>query len=261
MSRYLGRVLARSAGRPLGQIQATPPMRWPGAGGDPDGATDRAADGAPETGGSDRADTTRPATGESIPAGRDDPGRGSDPADRGERRPSDAGSIEARPRGRSAGDSPPSDERVRIVRVGGDPPRPSPTTPPPPEPSPSPEPRVEPPGRARWTGADEHVPRPSVVAERPVAPAVPSSTEPRSAPSRTTRPPEPGAIVVAAPHSHPATPREPTRPEVVIGRVSVVVETSRPAAPAPQPTVRAAPAARPGDDGPGLASRFGLGQL
>ena len=171
--------------------------------------------------------------------------------------------LEPRPSGRSAADPSPDRERVRVVRVGGDAGGPAPAAPRgQPDPAPSPEAAIETPRRASRTGTIDREPGPAAGPAREATPAAPDRLDTRPAADRSRSTPGPGAIVVAAPHSHPGPDREPTRPEIVIGRVSVIVEAPRPAAPPPQLVVRtAAPASRTADEGPGLAHRFGLGQL
>ncbi len=70
-----------------------------------------------------------------------------------------------------------------------------------------------------------------------------------------------GIVLMPPPTRVSPTPSAPA--EIVIGRISVVVESARPPAPAPRPPSRpAAPASsRPADDGLQIARRFGIGQL
>jgi hypothetical protein len=277
MSRYLGRVLARSSGRPLGQMQAAPPMRWPGAGGDPGGAPDGAEEAAPGSDSPDRATPPPETAGASSARRRDGPDR--DPSV-SELRPvgsrSDAGPIEGQPSARGRSDQPGGRERVRVVRVGRDA---APTTsgaPPRPPDAIAPRsaaadaPRTSPPGtrpepadsKGRSRARSEERPDAPVISPPPAPPAIPSPPDDRPASSQTSRGQEPATLVIAAPHDHAVQPHEQARPEVVIGRVSVVVEAPRlPPPAAPAAPRAAAPASRTADDGPGLAHRFGLGQL
>ena len=261
MSRYLGRVLARSTGRPLGQIQAAPALRWPGAGGDLEGTMDRGADAAPESSGPGRA-ASGLENSEPSPPGHGDPGRGPEWVESSKRRPSDPGLDETRPGSRGGDEPRPTGERVRIVRVGGDTARPThaeePRRPDPPTPA---GPSVEPPARARRTESDKGETRPSGAAGVRGSPAVAVPSDTRSASGRTSQTPVQTTALVTPSPSHPA-PREPSRTNVVIGRVSVIVEAPPQTAPTAPTIVRvSAPAARPTEDGPGLANRFGLGQL
>jgi hypothetical protein len=69
----------------------------------------------------------------------------------------------------------------------------------------------------------------------------------------------------AAPIQHAASPPSPAaaRPEIVIGRISVVVDGARPPAVAPRTIVRVTAAASAADETGGSQrfGRFGLGQL
>jgi len=71
-------------------------------------------------------------------------------------------------------------------------------------------------------------------------------------------------VVAAPPAEHAASPRPSaaSRPEIVIGRISVVVESVRPTAAATRTVVRHVTATpRNADESSGLSHRFGLGQL
>jgi len=109
----------------------------------------------------------------------------------------------------------------------------------------------------------------SVASERraePSAVLMPPPLVPRREPAAATDPVRPrhDAPAAAPPAEHAASPRPSAalRPEVVIGRISVVVESARPTAAATRTVVRHVTATpRNADESSGLSHRFGLGQL
>jgi hypothetical protein len=83
------------------------------------------------------------------------------------------------------------------------------------------------------------------------------------APAAGGDPRRPTLVVAAPPAEHAAPlPPVPPRPEIVIGRISVVVESARPPTASPRAVVRhVAATPRNVDESSGLSHRFGLGQL
>jgi hypothetical protein len=96
--------------------------------------------------------------------------------------------------------------------------------------------------------------------ERRLAMPLPGAAERiQSEPDARTQSREPASQRLEPPVSAPSAPAASPAPQITIGRVSVVVEAPRPAAP---PTAaRRVRATRPSDDAPAPSGRFGLGQL
>jgi hypothetical protein len=282
VSRYLRRVLARTTGQPLGALQPSRPQRWSGAAADPFAAADAAAadPGAP------------PAAGFASPgAGRDADGDRPAPfaaptAIASGAVQDGAGGLDARSRPRRIVDralgaerstlAAPVEHRVargdRPVPASGDPAAPAPT---PASASPaagSPAsgsrasaPLASPTGPRRPGAVDgAHRDERSPIA---MPPPVTPRHEPAAAagPRRDDAAADRPASVIAAPIPRaPAAPVAASRPEIVIGRISVIVESARPPAAAPRTIVRrvtAAAGAADSDAPPQRFGRFGLGQL
>jgi len=260
VSRYLRRVLARTAGQAPGALRPAQPLRWSSQVADPFAAAELAA--------STAAEPVAPAAetgpeGAGVRARRlDERGLRSDPdlppsvpAPRlGRRvraavRDPDEGLAEA---ARAA--------RAPVAATGV-------ATPPgatlaPPGAAPSPAPAA--PAEARSEPSRIAMPTPPPRRREPVAS---DATAPRAHDAAPSAAAVPGPTVVVAvppppPVSSAAAPAE-RRPEIVIGRISVVVESARQPAP-PRTVVRTVTATPRGEDGgasaPGFG-RFGLGQL
>jgi hypothetical protein len=270
VSRFLGRVLARTVGRAPGSLQAPRPQRRSAQAGDPFAAHD-AADAPyparPE--GAAAVDPVREVVRERI----------APPAVAGVER---AGVLEplALPRrmlGRFAGRLPGGTETTPLRRPEREAARAHPEAAPatvPAMPRAPTSPAVVPPTGAPVLARAELPPaaarahgdeRTVIAMPPPVAPRrdpvtvgalrdAPSSGELRSA-SALAIPPAVAAPVAVAPVAA-------TRPEIVIGRISVVVESPRPPAAAPRTVVRRVTTSAADGDGPAQRfGRFGLGQL
>jgi hypothetical protein len=292
MSRYLRRVLARTTGQPLGSLQAARPLRWSNSSVDALSAADRTAE--PTVAQVDRATATSgprssPSAARSTPGGSvvEDGGmpevrdRARSAAESARPAPLHAPPVErsvrsARPERHARFAYPaPSDDRepeassaATAARMPAAPGARDPATA---KVAVSVPPLVSvaapPPASSRPRdvfGRDE----PS-----PLAMPLPPGTPRRDPTTAIARPAlhdlpvggsaRPGAPSIAAPPSQPVAPQPaPPRAEVVIGRISVVVESARPPAAATRTIVRHATAA-PADDGAGPMrfGRFGMGQL
>lgn len=293
MSRYLQRVLGRTAGQPLGSLRVAQPRRWSSQPTDPFAAADPAAAASPGAplgtaapGRSPELDA-RP----SLAPSRSRPGagvveeggaalgarrsrRGVDPAD------ASAGPLLAAPVGRrgarierhepgtsatAASSSAPGPVVGRHDPAAGPPGAiavPSAPGQPPAMPGPTPH---------AASAASERRDEPSRIV-MPLPPA------PRRDPAAATEPlrslrdepatggaPRGASFAIAAPpsrHAAPPQPQAPARPEIVIGRISVLVESARPPVAAPRTVVRqvtATPGNADAGGGFGRFGRFGLG--
>jgi hypothetical protein len=83
---------------------------------------------------------------------------------------------------------------------------------------------------------------------------------PRDAPAAGGEPRAASSAVAAPPigYAAPPPPFAPSRPEIVIGRISVLVESTRPPGPAPRTVVRHVPVT-PGNADEGGGPAYGLG--
>lgn len=293
MSRYLRRVLARTTGQVPGALQVARPHRWSSqaadpfaaAGADVPGGADRAATrietGAPSSGGGERSAPFAAASW--IASGAVDDGAGAlDVRSRPRRildrtaRPDDGGIAPPERRGvrregqLSAGE--PSGSQRTPAAASGSPAGTHPSS-------------ATTPGHTAPPLALPAISRPgSTAAERRTEPsrvAMPLPMAPRRDPASAAAAPVEargqaiavGGLRISAPaaaplqqiqHAAPSGSPAASRPEIVIGRISVVVDGARPPAAAPRTIVRRVTAAASAADDAGGShrfGRFGLGQL
>lgn len=105
---------------------------------------------------------------------------------------------------------------------------------------------------------------PPLISRREPAAATDPVRPRHDAPAAGAEPRRPTFVVAAPPAEHvaPPQPSAASRPEIVIGRISVVVESARPPAATPRTVVHHVTATpRNADESSGLSHRFGLGQL
>jgi len=292
VSRYLRRVLGRTAGQPLGALQAAKPRRWSSQLADPFAAADPAAGaaspvplGTAAPGRSPELDA-RPA----VPPARSriGPGAVTDGGDaleartrrarRGFELDPPADPLPAPPGGRRGADierratqplaEPVSSARIpvagRAEPARARPPGPPavPSAPEPPRAMPGPTTRPASVSEGRDELSRVVMPLPPTSRREPAAATEPARRAP-GAPATGGDPHRATPAIVAPPTGHAAPPSAASRPEIVIGRISVLVESARPPVAAPRTVVRQVTAPRNADGG-GLAhsfGRFGLGQL
>ena len=285
MTGYLRRVIARTSGAPLGGLRASTPFRWPAAIADPfAGAEAAAADAAADATAAPSDATGEPGAGASPGPGPGAHRVGSEQEANGVDASTALAAARVRPRRevqRSAQAPEPADpwreDQQTTTRIAsGREPRPRAASLDPAAPAAQAAAILGlPEGSTRPSGSGHPSPGDATDGQAGSRAEVRRIEAPRVAPVTPERPsgpgsdraagtaPEPTRIVVAAPPGHVGPP-EPVRPEIVIGRVSVVVEAARPPVPAARPATRRAPsppASSARSDGPGLAGRFGLGQM
>jgi len=276
MSRFVRRILARTAGAPLQALQHANVRRGPAPVIDPFEAgetSDLAAPGDAE--GSAAAPATRPASaaGEAVGLAPLVGARGEPTVRR------DEGAEQARATSLPPADSEPAHRSLRSAE------------PPPPARSEATSraiteehvvrrtleesvqqvrhtsdravsPSSMPEGVARTAASTTSIPfaQPAAAPEQRLEMPLPGAMErTRSEPDARTHSPEPATQRLEPPVSAPSAPAAPPAPQITIGRVSVVVEAPRPAA--PPPAARRVRATRPADDASAPSGRFGLGQL